>query len=176
MHQYFAVSPEETVRAKWPHEIFLINLVFNHILVFASTFGVFSTFPLMVLIVPITSFVITGYLIIKSKQIAKSSETWFVKSHWIIAAKRNNHFLRLLIITCAIVGGGLWFSKMMGWSKITTIALLGGFGMLPFMVALLVLIVLGNDSMYQARHGKLPKSFVEQNPDSSNSAASATSA
>ncbi len=172
MHQRFDIAHEETVRAKWPHEIFLINLVFNHILVFASTFGVFSTFPLMVLIVPITSFAITGYIIIKAKQIAKSDETWFVKSHWIIAAKRNSSFLKLLTITCSVIGGGLLLSKMMGWSKITTIALIGGFGILPFMVALLVLIVMGNDSMYQARHGKLPKRFVEQHPDSSNPATS----
>lgn len=173
MHQQFDIAPEETVRAKWPHEIFLINLVFNHILVFASTFGVFSTFPLMVLIVPITSFAIIGYIIVKAEQIARSDETWFVKSHWVIAAKRNNQFLRLLILTCSLVGGGVWLSKVMGWSKIATIALLGGFGLLPFMVCLLILIVLGNDSMYQARHGKLPKRFVEQNPAPSYSATSA---
>ncbi|HLY97062.1 MAG: hypothetical protein ACM3W8_03135 [Sideroxydans sp.] len=173
MHQQFNIAPEETTRAKWPHEIFLINLVFNHILVFASTFGVFSTFPWMVLIVPITSFAITGYIIIKGRQIAASDETWFVKSHWVIAVKRNRSFLGLLVITCSIFGLGLTLSKVMGWSKIATIALLGGFGLLPFMVALLVLIVLGNDSMYQARHGKLPKRFVEQNPDPSYSATSA---
>lgn len=165
MHQQFAIAHEETVRAKWPHEIFLINLVFNHILVFASTFGVYSTFPLMVLIVPITSFVITGYIIIRSRQIAAGNETWFVKSHWAIAAKRNNHFMKLLVIACTVIGGGLLISKALGWSKIATLALLGGGGLLPFMVALLVLIVLGNDSMYQARHGKLPKRFVEENPD-----------
>lgn len=165
MHQRFDIAKDETFRAKWPHEIFLINLVFNHILVFASTFGVFSTFPLMVLIVPITSFAITGYILIKAKQIARGSETWFVKSHWAIADKRNKHFMALLLLTCAIVGGGMLLAKMLGWSKIATIALIGGFGLLPFMVALLVLIVLGNDSMYQARHGKLPKRFVEQNPD-----------
>lgn len=166
MYQYFAIPPEETVRAKWPHEIFLINLVFNHILVFASTFGVYSTFPYMVLIVPITSFAITAYLLVQARQIAKSDETWFVKSHWIIADRRNKHFMWLLTITCTLVGGGVLLSKLMGWSKITTLALLGGFGMLPFMVALLILIVLGNDSMYQARHGKLPKRFIEKNPDS----------
>jgi hypothetical protein len=173
MHQQFDIAPEETVRAKWPHEIFLINLVFNHILVFASTFGVFSTFPAMVLIVPITSFIITGYLLIKAKQIAGGNETHFVKSHWIIADKRNKHFLWLLTITCSVVGAGFGISKLMGWSKISTIALIGGFGLLPFMVSLLVLIVLGNDSMYQARHGKLPKRFVEQNPGSSDSSTSA---
>lgn len=160
MTQAYVASQEEIVRAKWPHEIFLINLVFNHILVFASTFGVFSTFPYMVLIVPITSFAITGYILIKAKSIAAGSETIFVKAHWVVADKRNKHFLWLLTITCAVIGGGFMLSKAMGWSKIATIATLGGVGLLPFMVALLVLIVLGNDSMYQARHSKLPKGHV----------------
>jgi len=173
MHQQFDISPEESTRAKWPHEIFLINLVFNHILVFASTFGVFSTFPLMVLIVPIASFIITGYIMIKAKQVAAGNDSHFIKSHWVIADKRNKHFMWLLSIACVVVGGGFWLSKIMGWSKIATIALLGGVGLLPFMVSLLVLIVLGNDSMYQARHGKLPKRFVEQNPAPAVSAASA---
>lgn len=162
--QQFDISTEVMTRAKWPHEIFLINLVFNHILVFASTFGVFSTFPLMVLIVPLTSFAITAYIIVKGKQIAQSDETPFVKAHWDIAVRRNKHFLWLLSITCVLVGGGFWLSKIMGWSKIATIALLGGIGLLPFMVSLLVLIVLGNQSMYDARHGKVPKRYAEQMP------------
>jgi hypothetical protein len=161
MSQQFDISSEVMTRAKWPHEIFLINLVFNHILVFASTFGVFSTFPLMVLIVPLTSFAITAYIIVKGKQVMKSDEPHFVKAHWNIAAKRNTHFMWLLSITCVLVGGGFWLSHAMGWSKIATIALIGGVGLLPFMVSLLVLIVLGNDSMYQARHGKLPKRYAE---------------
>ncbi|HZW26499.1 MAG TPA: hypothetical protein VFF26_13560 [Gallionella sp.] len=162
-HQ-FDISTEVMTRAKWPHEIFLINLVFNHILVFASTFGVFSTFPLMVLIVPVTSFAITAYIIIKGKQVAQSDEIMFVKAHWDIAVKRNKKFMWLLSVTCVVVGGGFWLSKIMGWSKIATIALLGGVGLLPFMVSLLVLIVLGNQSMYDARHGKVPKRYVEQAP------------
>jgi hypothetical protein len=81
--------------------------------------------------------------------------------------------MALLVITCTFIGGGLLLSKMMSWSKIATLALLGGVGLLPFMVCLLILIVLGNDSMYQARHGKLPKRFTEQNPGLSNSQPSA---
>ncbi|MEQ1534001.1 MAG: hypothetical protein HOO97_00205 [Sideroxydans sp.] len=157
MTQAYQATKEEMTRAKWPHEIFLINLVFNHILVFASTFGVFSTFPLMVLIVPLTSFIITGYILFKAKQVARGSDTDFVKAHWVVANKRNTHFMWLLTITCIVIGGGFWLSKIMGWSKIATIALLGGVGLLPFMVSLLVLIVLGNDSMYQARHHKFPR-------------------
>lgn len=159
MSEKYDATPDEIVRAKWPHEIFLINLVFNHILVFASTFGVFSTFPAMVLIVPITSFAITAYILIKAGKVEASNETAFVKAHWVVAHKRNKHFMWLLTITCAVIGGGFMLSKMMGWSKIATIALLGGVGLLPFMVSLLVLIVLGNDSMYQARHSKMPRGF-----------------
>jgi hypothetical protein len=157
MTQPYQATPEEMTRAKWPHEIFLINLVFNHILVFASTFGVFSTFPLMVLIVPLTSFAITAYIAINARKVAVGNDTAFVKAHWVVANKRNTHFMWLLTITCIVLGGGLWLSKLMGWSKIATIALLGGVGLLPFMVSLLVLIVLGNDSMYQARHHKFPR-------------------
>lgn len=164
MHQQFDISPEEARRAKWPHEIFLINLVFNHILVFASTFGVFSTFPLMVMIVPLTSFAITAYIIVKGRQIAAGAETWFVKSHWAICVKRNRYFMALLIAACVIIGGGYWIAQAMGWSKIATIALLAGAGLLPFMVSLLILIVLGNESVHLARVGRLPKSFVAQNP------------
>lgn len=157
MSERYRASTEEIRRAKWPHEIFLINLVFNHILVFASTFGVYSTFPLMVLIVPATSCAITGYILVKAKQIAASNETVFVKAHWVVADKRNRHFIGLLIVASVAIGGGYALSSTMGWSKVATIALLGGFGLLPIMVCLLILIVLGNDSMYQARHSKLPK-------------------
>lgn len=167
MSENYTATPDEIVRAKWPHEIFLINLVFNHILVFASTFGVFSTFPLMVLIVPLTSFAITGYILFKARTVAASDETAFVKAHWALAHKRNTHFMWLLIITCGVIGVGLWISTAMGWSKIATIALLGGIGLLPFMVSLLILIVLGNDAVHQAKRSKMPKGAVVSNPATS---------
>ena len=165
MHQQFDVSSEERKRAKWPHEIFLINLIFNHIFVFCVTVAIFGSFPFMPALVPIISFFIIGYILIKARQVSASNEPWFVKSHWQIAAKRNRFFMLLLAITCIISGGGLWLSKMFGWAKIPTIALIGGVGLLPFMVALLVLIVLGNESVHIAHNGKLPKRFAEQNPE-----------
>ena len=165
MHQQFSISPEERKRAKWPHEIFLINLIFNHIFLFCVTIAVFGSFPFLPALVPIISFSIIGYILAKAKQVAASNESWFVKAHWQIGAKRNRFFMLLLAITCVVSGGGLWLSKMLGWSKIPTIALIAGVGLLPFMVTLLVLIVLGNESVFMARDGKLPKRFITQNPD-----------
>jgi hypothetical protein len=150
VHQQFDISPEEGRRAKWPHEIFLINLIFNHIFVFCATVAVIGSFPYMPALVPIISFSIIGYIFIKARQ---------------IAARRNRFFMLLLIITCIISGGGLWLSRMMGWAKIPTIALLGGVGLLPFMVVLLVLIVLGNESVFMATNGKLPEHFADMNSD-----------
>ena len=161
------ILPDEIRRAKWPHELFLINLVFNHILVFASTFGVYSTFPWMVLVVPTISFAITGYLLVTARKIARTEETQLVKSHWIVADRRNKQFIVVVLLACAAFGGGYLLAGALGWSKITTIAVLTGMGLLPFMGALLYLIVMGNFSMYQARHNKLPKEFEDQAPSPS---------
>ena len=163
MHQQFSISPEEGKRAKWPHEIFLINLVFNHIFLFVATLAVVGTLPLLPVLIPAISFSIIGYIFVKSRQVASGNDTWFVKSHWRIADRRNRAFMLLLIVTCVVCGGGFWLSRMLGWARIPTIALIGGVGLLPFMVSLLTLIVLGSDSVFQARTGKLPKRFVEQN-------------
>ncbi len=162
MHQQFNISTEEGTRAKWPHEIFLINLIFNHIFVFCATVAVFGTFPWLPALVPLISFSIIGYILIKARQVAASGETWFVKAHWRIAAARNRHFMLLLTATCVVSVTGLWLAGIFGWGRIPTIALIGGAGLLPFMVVLLVLIVLGNESVFMARDGKLPKRLVEQ--------------
>lgn len=167
MHQQFSVSPEEAKRAKWPHEIFLINLIFNHIFVFVATVAVVGSFPLLPALVPIISFSIIIYILVKSRQVSTSDETWFVKAHWQIGARRNRLFMLLLSVTCAITFGGLWLSRMLGWAKIPTIALIGGVGLLPFMIALLVLIVMGNESVHLARTGKLPKSYTAAQTTSS---------
>lgn len=169
MYEQFNISPEEGKRAKWPHEIFLINLIFNHVLLFCTTAAVVGSFPYIPLLVPIISFSIIGYILIKAGSVNAGNESSFVKAHWQIAARRNRFFMLLLTVACTITGGGLWLSNMMGWGKIQTIALIGGIGLLPFMAALLVLVVLGNESVFMARNGRLPKKF-----EAKNSAARAT--
>jgi hypothetical protein len=153
------VLPDEIRHAKWPHEIFLINLVFNHVLVFASTFGVYSTFPWMVMIVPTISLIITAYIAVRARQVRGGSESTFIKAHWWLAEKRNKQFMALLIAACVFGIAGYALAQVLNWSKVATIAILGGFGLLPFMVSLLVLIVLGNSAMYDARHNKMPKDY-----------------
>jgi heme A synthase len=81
-----------------------------------------------------------------------------------MAAKRNVMFMVLLLCTSTIIGGGWVISGLLHWSRISTYALIGGFGLLPFMVTLLILVILGNDSVHLAKQGKLPAWVVQRYP------------
>lgn len=164
MSQVFTSSPAEIKAARWPHEILLINLVFNHVFVFVVTLGVIKSLPLMIGLTPLTSFSIIGYILVKQQKIEASDASFFLKGHWKIAAARNRWFLYLLIFTCTIAGGGYFLFSALGLSKITLWALVIGIGLLPFMIALLTLVTLGSDSMNIARDGKLPNNFLAKNP------------
>ena len=164
MSQIFTSSPAEIKAAKWPHEIFLINLVFNHIFMFVAALGIVKSMPMMIFLTPLISFCIIAYILINQRRIAASNASFFLKGHWKIAATRNRWFLYLLMFTCTIAGGGYYLFHAFGLSKITLWALVIGIGLLPFMAVLLTLITLGSDSMNIARDGRLPDNFLAKNP------------
>lgn len=167
MPQVFTSSPVEIKSARWPHEILLINLVFNHIFVFVAMLSVSKSFPMGMLLTPVLSFSMIGYILVKQQKIEASDASFFLKGHWKIAAKRNRWLMYLLIFSCSTVGGGFLLSKAFVWSKTATImmwAVVGGIGFLPFMVVLLVLVTLGSDSMNIARDGRLPDNFLAKHP------------
>ena len=164
MSPVFTSSPAEIKAARWPHEILLINLVFNHVFVFVVTISLMKSVPMLILLTPIISFIIIAYILAKQKQIESSNASFFLKGHWKIAAARNRWFLYMLIFVCAVSGSGYYLFTAFGLSKITLWALLIGIGLLPFMIALLTLVTLGSDSMNIARDGKLPNNFLARNP------------
>ena len=163
MSQVFTNSPAEIKAAKWPHEIFLINLVFNHVFIFIAALSFIKSIPMMIFLTPAISFCIIAYILISQKRVAASEASFFLKGHWKIAATRNRWFLYLLTFTCTIAGSSYYLFHAFGLSKITLWALIIGIGLLPFMAALLTLITLGSDSMNIARDGKLPNNFLAKN-------------
>lgn len=164
MSPVFTTSPAEIKAGRWPHEILLINLVFNHVFVFVVSLGVIKSIPWMIVLTPLISFSIIGYILTKQSKISASDASFFLKGHWKIAATRNRWFMYLLIFTCTIAGGGYYLFSALGLSKITLWAIVIGVGLLPFMVALLTLVTLSSDSMNVARDGKLPNNFLKNNP------------
>jgi hypothetical protein len=54
----------------------------------------------------------------------------------------------------------------LGMMEVAVQAMIGGMGVLPVMVTVLVLIVMESDAMHQATQQKLPKGIVERFPNS----------
>lgn len=160
----FDVSDEEKKKAKFPHDLFLINLIGNHILTFVATLGLATSWAWPMLIVPIVSFSILGFIIYRGKK-SQQSETWFVMCHWQVALKRSYFFIKMLLLISAIAAFGLYGYTSLGWMKEAVYALIGGVCLLPTMVTTLVLIIMESDALHQAGEGKLPDKMLDLYPN-----------
>lgn len=162
----FNVNNEEKKKAKWPHDLFLVNLIANHILAFVATLGMASSWAWPMLIVPIVSFTILTTIIVKGR-LSLKTETQFVMCHWQIAVKRSLFFIKMLLVLLLISAIGLYGYTNLGWMKEAVFALIGGVCILPVMVTTLVLIIMESDALHQAGQGKLPRKIIDlcPNPD-----------
>lgn len=162
----FAVSQEEIRKANVPHEVFLTNLIGNHILMTVGAGGVAGSFPWAMAIIPIVSFSLLGYILWRANK-SKRVDPWYVMCHWQICAGRSRIFILMLILLLAVITLG-WVAHVYGgMMKEAVIALVAGTGILPVMVTVLVLVIVESDALYHANQAKLPNWVVEKfpNPD-----------
>lgn len=149
-------SERERLLAKRPHDIFLSNLIGNHILIFTaiSTFG--PAYINYLILVPLLSFAALGYTYYRSGHIRRE-DSEFVWAHWQVARRWSKiFFFVLLIVTSFAVLG--WLGKTyLGMMKEAVYAMVGGLSLLPTLVSVLVLIVIESDSLHHARVGTLPR-------------------
>ncbi len=161
----FDIADEEKKKAKLPHDLFLVNLIGNHILTFVATLGLATSWAWPMLVVPIVSFSILGTIIYKGKQSHKN-KPWFVMCHWQIALNRSYFFIKMLLVMLMIASIGLYGYSNLGWMKEAVYALIGGVCLLPTMVTTLVLIIMESDALHQAAEGKLPDKIISLYPNS----------
>jgi hypothetical protein len=146
----------EISAAKIPHDIFLSNLIGNHILLFTAiaTFG--SAYMKYLVIVPLISMAVLAFTYFRSSRI-KRADSEFVWAHWQIARRWSKIFLfmLMLLVTVSMLG---WLGKTyLDMMKEAVYAMIGGLGILPTLVSVLILIVIESDSLHHARMGTLPK-------------------
>ncbi|MCW9025645.1 MAG: hypothetical protein OQK73_13305 [Gammaproteobacteria bacterium] len=159
----FDITEEERKQARHPHEIFLINLVTNHILVFIALLGLAKTYPLLLLVTPVISISIMSYLLFRARRSLKT-DSWFQKCHWQLCRQRSRFFIAMLgimglvILAIVLISGGE--PKPQHYA-------IGGVGILPTLLSVLALIIMESDAMHQAGHGRLPDAIVKRfpNPD-----------
>ncbi|MCK4918733.1 MAG: hypothetical protein KAS02_03035 [Candidatus Pacebacteria bacterium] len=159
MAQQFEITAEDSKKAKIPHDLLLINLIFNHVLVFVAclTTGVLIDY---IAIVPITSVLLLITIFIGAHR-AKSKASWYVNGHWQLCAKRSFIFLIMLTIVGSVFLLLYWLSngdlKPQHWA-------LGGAAALPVMVTVLALIIMESEALHHAKIGILPNWVKEKFP------------
>lgn len=156
----YEISDNEKKQARHPHELFLINLITNHILLFAAALGVATSYPLLLLPTALASASILIYTLVRARR-SLTVDSWFVSCHWQVAARRSRMFLIMLAAVSGVVCTILLLAA--GDPSPQQWAILGA-TVLPVMVTVLVLIILETDAMQQATHGDLPKWVRERMP------------
>jgi len=160
----FQISEAQAKRARFPHELFLINLITNHILLFVGLLGMMKTYPVLTLVTPSISVVVLSYLLIRGYR-ETNNESWYVMVHWQLCVRRSRFFVGMiifmgLVITGLIlsVGGDVNHLKPGHYA-------IGGVVFLPGMFSVLALIVMESDAMHQAKIGRVPDGMVRRFPN-----------
>jgi len=160
----FDVSADQKRRAKAPHELFLTNMVGNHILWFVAALGVLNTFWQPLAVVPVISLATIVFTCWRAKK-SRVQDDWYVMCHWQVAARRSIVFSLILAAGFLIASLGWVGYSFLGMKKVAVTAMVGGIGLLPVMVSVLVLIVMESDGMHQAGSGRIPKSIYDRFPN-----------
>lgn len=160
MPMHFEISEEDSKKAKFPHEIFLINLIFNHILVFVALLSA-SGFAHYALAVPVISAVILFYLFWGAQR-ARKTATWYVNGHWQLCKKRGLLFLGMIALMGLIF---LILLLVSGGNLRPQHYAIGGAAALPTMVTVLILIIMESEALNQAKAGILPDWVKQKFPD-----------
>jgi hypothetical protein len=151
------VSDEEAKHAQMAHEVFLFNLIFNHVFLFIATVSA-PSLQVLTLIVPTLSLLLMGFTIWYARR-AATRESAYVSCHWRLAARRT------------FVFGGMWL--VCGAGILLLLLVAGGhlrphhyaFGALmffPIMGTMLTLIILESEALQHARHRTLPQKAAER--------------
>lgn len=156
----YDIAADELKKARVPHEVFLANLIFNHILIFVTIISA-SSLTHYVVIVPIFSVISMIYLFWGANRASKHA-SWYVNAHWQIAARRSRFFLLMLAVMGCIMAAVFMLSggdmKPQHWA-------LGGVAFLPVMITVLGLIIFESESLHQAKSSRLPEWVSERFPE-----------
>jgi hypothetical protein len=160
----FEVSPQEIKQANVPHEIFLTNLIGNHILMAVAAGGIAGSFPWVMALIPAISFALLGFTLWRARRSLRR-DPWYPMCHWQVCARRSRLFILMLTAAIGVALTGWAAHVYGGMMKEAVIAIVVGGGVLPVMVTVLILIIIESDALYHASQAKLPNWVVERFPN-----------
>ena len=152
-------SKEELRLGQLPHQLFLFNMVGNHILLSIIALSN-SSVPWLALGVPLIGCLIIGFTLIRGQSL-KNHESDFIRANWRMVLKRTKVFM----IAYGLLGVAVTIAWLVHDSiaiKEMAYAIVGGLGILPTMVMVLVLTVIESESLNHALKGELTEKQREQ--------------
>lgn len=160
----FVASDAEIQRAKKLHSMLLFDFIVVHVFIFVIALGMIKTSPVPLMLMPVISICLLGYVIFKARKSLTAEPSHFVRCHQLLAAKRAGLFLALFIVTGTFTAVMYFGGAQLGLSPIASKSLAFGIGQLPFMVALLVLVVMEFDAEHQCKASKIPAAALALHP------------
>jgi hypothetical protein len=154
------VTEAEVSRAKSLHSILLFDFIVIHVFIFVLALSLVNNSLIPIILMPLLSITLLSRVILKARSAITQESSVFVLCHNLLAAKRAKLFLLLFLVTGTLTTILVVAGAQFGMSKVTSYALAGGVGQLPFMVVLLVLVVLEFDAEHQCKTGKIPASAL----------------
>jgi hypothetical protein len=149
-------TARERTLAKRAHDIFLSNLIVNHILLFVGIATLGPSYMYLVILVPILSIFAIIYTLFRAARVQRD-DSEFVFIHWQIAA-RWSRLLAVMLMLLVFVSAAAWYGQaQLGLMREMSYALAGGLGLLPTLISVLVLVVIESDSLHHAKEGTYPK-------------------
>jgi predicted permease len=156
---FHTISDEAAAKAKHPHELFLINLIFNHVFLFIATISA-SSLQALAWVVPVISLAIIGYTLWRARR-PRPDDDHYVRCHWQLAARRSGKFVAMWALAAA---GALALFAVANGEPAPVHYALGATLFLPIMLTMLVLILMESEALQHARSRTLPKALAGSMP------------
>lgn len=157
-------TADELKRAEFLHAILLFDFIVIHVFYFVAALGMIKSGYGLLMAMPVISISLLSFVMFKARQAKSAEPSWFVRCHMLLAAKRARLFLLLFIVTGSFSALMILGGQGLGLSPIASKSLAFGLGQLPFMVALLTLVVLEYDAAHQCKIGKIPAAAIALHP------------
>lgn len=147
---------QERTLAKRAHDLFLSNLIANHILLFVTVATLGPSYLYCMVLIPIISVGVLVYTLSHAARLCRE-DSEFVFIHWQVAARWSKLLITVLAVLGSISAVAWYAQAQLGLMREMSYALAGGLGLLPTLVSVLVLVVIESDSLHHAKEGTYPK-------------------
>jgi hypothetical protein len=148
--------------AKSPHELFMINLAFFHLLLGPGAIILIGGGQALLL--PVTlSMLVIGYSAYRSRALPPVTHE-LIRAHWWIAMRRY----RILLLGYLLTGAILLVGKLVGMGATSAVGrdivftIFSRFGVMPVVITVFVCLVLESSALFQATNGQLPPAWLKR--------------